>query len=109
MKPESCAWRQLEEHAAARLRTGFANRVLRVTSLPHSRVWIAFEERAAASLRASFADRVLHAVRAAVPAEMPSLFSQLALCAATAALCLIAVIYVHGHITRLADDRSLAD
>ena len=109
MKPESYAWRQLEEHAAARLRTGFANRVLRATSLPDSRFWIEFEERAVASLRPNFADRVLYAVRTAIPAEMPSLFSQFALCAATAALCLIAVVYVHDRTTRLAEDRSLAD
>jgi hypothetical protein len=110
MKPESetKAWHQLEEHAASRLRTGFASRVLRAARPPGARVWLELEENAAAELSPGFADRVLRAVRAALPAELPSLFSQFALSAATAALCLIAVVYVHDRATRMENERNLA-
>jgi hypothetical protein len=110
MKPESesYAWQQLEERAAAHLRAGFANRVLCAARPPGDRVWVELEEHAVTQLEAGFADRVLRAVRAALPAEIPSLFSQFALSAATAAVCLIAVVYVHDRTTRLEDERNLA-
>lgn len=108
MKPESesHAWRQLEEHAAAQLQPGFASRVLRAARPPEARIWNDLEEHAVAQLEAGFADRVLRAVRAALP--MPSLSSQFALSAATAALCLIAVVYVHDRDTRIENERNLA-
>lgn len=34
MKPEAEAWRQLEEHAAAQIRPGFASRVLQAARQP---------------------------------------------------------------------------
>ncbi len=110
MKPEteSHAWRQLEDHAAACLPAGFASRVLSAARPPEARVWNELEAHAAAQLQAGFADRVLRAMRAAMPVQMPSVFSQFALSAATAALCLIAVVYVHDRSTRLENERNLA-
>jgi hypothetical protein len=109
MKPESYAWRQLGDRAAAQLRSGFADDVLRATHGPEPEVWRQMEAQAAGALRPGFADRVVRAVRAALPAQMPSLFSQLALSAATAAVCMLAVVYLHDRTTRLQDERSLAD
>lgn len=109
MKPESSAWKQLEEHAAARLRVSFASRVLRAARPADAQVWSELEEQAAARLQAGFADRVLHAVRTAIPAEIPSFFSQFALSAATVAVCMAAVVYLHDRTTRIEDERSLAD
>lgn len=109
MKPESHAWKQLEEHAAAHLQAGFATRVLRAAQPAGSPAWSELEEHAAARLRTGFADRVLRAVRAAMPAEIPSFFSQFALSAAVVAICMAAVVYVHDRNTRLEDARSLAD
>ena len=110
MKPESesHAWRQLEDRAAACLQAGFASRVLSAARPPEARVWGDLEDHAAAQLQAGFADRVLRAVRAALPMQMPSLSSQFALSAATAALCMIAVVYVHDRDTRIENERNLA-
>ncbi|HWA09043.1 MAG TPA: hypothetical protein VG838_06200 [Opitutaceae bacterium] len=109
MKPESDAWKQLEEHAAAHLRSGFATRVLRAVRPCDAEVWSRMEEEAAGRLRAGFADRVLRAVRSAIPAEIPSFSSQFALSAATLAICLAAVVYVHDRNNRLENERNLAD
>jgi hypothetical protein len=105
MKPESNAWRSLEEHASAQLRPGFADRVLRASRDPSPAAWQQLQEHAAAQLPLGFADRVLRAVRN----EIPSFLGQLALSAATAAVCLLAVVYLHDRSTRLEDERTLAD
>jgi hypothetical protein len=107
MKPETDAWKQLEEHAAAHLRTGFATRVLRATQPVDTLAWSALEAHAANRLRGGFADRVLRAVRAA--ADIPSFISQFALSAATVAVCLGTVVYFHDRSLRQEDARSLAD
>jgi hypothetical protein len=108
MKPESYAWRQLAEHASTQLRPGFASDVLRTARGPQPEAWCQMEAHAADILRPGFANRVIRAVRAALPAQMPSLFSQVALSAATAAVCMLAVVYLHDRTTRLKDERSLA-
>lgn len=105
MKTESNAWNSLSDHAAARLRAGFADRVMRAARGPEAAAWVQLEDHAAAQLHVGFADRVLRAIRA----EVPSLFGQLALSAATAACCLLAVIYISNRSTRLENERSLAD
>jgi hypothetical protein len=107
MKPETDAWKQLEEHASAHLRTGFATRVLRATRPIDAQAWAALETHASNRLRGGFADRVLRAVR--VAADIPSFFSQFALSAATVAVCLGAVVYLHDRALRQQDARSLAD
>jgi hypothetical protein len=58
-------------------------------------------------LRPGFAERVLRAARAA--AEMPSFASQLALSAATAAVCLGAVLFFHQRRIDQADEQNLAE
>src|SRR4051812_27785272 len=104
MNPESNAWKKLEEHAAAQLRSGFADRVLRVSQGPDAAAWNQLQEHAAAQLRMGFADRVLRAVRA----ELPTFSGQMALSAATVAVCLIAVIFMHERSNKLEDERNLA-
>jgi hypothetical protein len=59
------------------------------------------------TLRPGFAERVLRAARAA--ADMPSLASQFALSAVTAAACLAAVLFAHNHSVEQADARNLAE
>ena len=105
MKPESHAWQQLQKQAAAQLRTGFATQVLRTAKGPEPTAWRRLRERGAAQLRAGFADRVLRAVRI----ELPSFSSQVAFSAATTAICLFAVLYLHERSTRLENERNLAD
>lgn len=107
MKPEQDAWQALNRHAAAQLRGGFADRVLRTARGPQPEAWRQLQARAIAQLRPGFAGRVLRAARAA--ADMPSLGSQFALSAATAALCLAAVIFFHQRSVSAADERNLAE
>lgn len=107
MKTEDQAWRSLRAHAAAQLRTGFADRVVRLAHGPDAASWLQLQAHATAQLRPGFAARVLRAARA-LPASMPSLLDQLAFGAATAALCLAAVVYVHSRSTRLENERNLA-
>jgi hypothetical protein len=107
MKPEDHAWDQLRAHAAAQLRRGFADRVLRAAHGPDAAAWQQLHTHAAAQLRPGFAERVLRAARA-VKAGVPSLFGQFALGAATAAVCLIAVVYLHSRDTRAEEERNLA-
>jgi hypothetical protein len=107
MKPEDHAWRALNDRAAAQLRGGFADRVLRAAHGPEVETWRELHAVAARQLRPNFAERVLRAAR--VAAEMPSLTSQFALSAATAALCLGAVLFVHQRTVEAADQRNLAE
>jgi hypothetical protein len=72
------------------------------------RVWDRLQARASAQLRPAFADRVLRAARSAAEAA-PSLLGQLAVCAATAAFCFVAVAVVHTAKVRVQSSRSLAD
>jgi hypothetical protein len=106
MKPEEHAWRALKDHAAAQLHGGFADRVLRAAQGPQPETWRAFFAHGARQLRPGFAERVLRAARAA--ADMPSLASQFALSAVTAAVCLGAVVFVHQRNMDAADERNLA-
>lgn len=107
MKPESDAWQALNRHAAAQLRGGFADRVLRAAHGPQPAAWRQLQTAGAAQLRPDFAERVIRAARAA--ADMPSLGSQFALSAATAALCVLAVVYFHQRNVAAADERNLAE
>lgn len=107
MKPEDHAWRALHRHASSQLQNGFADRVLRAARGPQPEVWRQLQAQAAAQLRPGFAERVLRAARAA--ADMPSLASQFALSALTAAVCLAAVLFVHNHNAEQADARNLAE
>ena len=106
MKPEEHAWRALNDHAAAQLRGGFADRVVRAAHGPRTETWSQLFRFGARQLRPGFAERVLRAARAA--ADMPSLASQFALSAVTAAVCLGAVIFVHERNAQEADERNLA-
>ena len=107
MKPEDHAWASLRAHAAAQLRDGFADRVIRGTRDPGAAVWQQLWAVASARLRPGFAGRVLQAARAA--ADMPSVASQLALSAATAAVCLGAVLFLHNRNLEQTDARNLAE
>ena len=107
MKPEEHAWRALNDHAASQLRGGFADRVLRSAHGPRSETWRELLGFGARQLRPGFAERVLRAARAA--ADMPSLGSQFALSAATVAVCLGAVLFVHERNVQAADERNLAE
>jgi hypothetical protein len=107
MKPESYAWQRLREHAAAQLRRGFADRVLRVThgSPAETEAWNKLHAAAAAQLHPSFAQRVLQAARAITE---PSFFSQFAVSAATAAVCLLAVVFIHQRATQTENAANIA-
>ncbi|MCX6950704.1 MAG: hypothetical protein NTV51_00725 [Verrucomicrobia bacterium] len=107
MKTEDQAWRDLQAHASAQLRTGFADRALRAARGPQDATWLQFNTHAARQLRPGFAERVLRAARAA--AEVPSLTSQFTLSAVTAAVCLAAVVFVQDRRAQQADERNLAD
>jgi len=75
---------------------------------PESRAWESLRHHAAAQLRIGFADRVLRAARQGVEAA-PSVFSQFALSAATAALCYMAVAFFDAHRANAVSDQNLAD
>lgn len=107
MKPEEHAWRALQQHAAAQLRTGFANRVLSAARGPRAEAWQQLHECGAAQLRPGFAERVLRAARAV--ADAPSLASQFALSAVTACLCLGAVLFIQDRYLERADQKNLAE
>src|SRR6185503_5823147 len=107
MKTEDSAWRSLQTHAAAQLRRGFADRVLRAAHGPQPAVWGQFHAQGVAQIRPGFAERVLRAARAV--ADTPSLASHFALSAVTAALCLAAVLFVNDRIERSDDERNLAE
>jgi hypothetical protein len=107
MKPEDHAWRALHHHASAQLRGGFADRVLRAAHGPKAETWREFFALGSRQIRPGFAERVIRAAKAA--ADMPSLGSQFALSAATAAVCLGAVLFLHQRDMQAADERNLAD
>ncbi len=107
MKTEDQAWHDLQARASAQLRTGFADRVLRAAHGPRKSVWLELNAHASTRLRPGFAERVIRAARAA--AEVPSLLSQFALSAVTAAACLAAVVFVQDRTARQNDERNLAD
>lgn len=71
---------------------------------PESHAWLALNNRAAALLHPRFADRVLRAAREAAP----TLASQFALSAATAAVCLAVVCFVHNRMVAHETARNLA-
>jgi hypothetical protein len=107
MKPESHAWQQLRDYAAAQLRPGFATRVLRIThgSEGETAAWHRLQAQAGAQLRPGFAQRVLLAARAVAT---PSFSSQFMLSAATASVCVLGVFLVHQRATSDEDARNLA-
>ena len=80
---------------------------MRAAHGPQPETWRELAQVGARQLRPGFAERVMRAARAA--AEMPSLGSQFALSAATAAVCLGAVLFVHQRNVRAADERNLAE
>ncbi len=107
MKAEHEAWRDLQTHASAQLRGGFADRVLRRAHGPAPEAWRQLSAEAAAQLRPGFAERVIRAARAA--ADLPSFGTQFVWSAATAAACVVAVFFLHERSMRQADDRNLAE
>ena len=107
MKTDDRAWRALRAHASSQLPTGFADRALRYARGPQDATWLQLNASASRQLGPGFADRVLRLARAA--AEVPSLGSHFALSAATAAVCLVAVVLVQDRSAQLADERNLAD
>jgi hypothetical protein len=106
MKPEDHAWRSLQNHAAAQLRTGFADRVLRVAQGPEAQTWRELHAHAAARLRPGFAERVLRAARE-IPG-VPSLLDQFALSVGTATVCAVALFFFDAQRTKIEDERNLA-
>lgn len=107
MKSEDHAWRALQEHASVQLRGGFAERVLRAAHGPQAESWQQLQTHAARQLRPGFAERVLRAARE-FPGNIPSLFDQFALGAATVALCLAAVVTIDFRSQRVHEERALA-
>ena len=107
MKPEDQAWADLRARASAQLCAGFADRVLRAARGPSAEAWQQLQGAAAARLRPGFAERVIRAARAAT--EIPSFGSQLGLSAATAAICLGAVLFFNHRKLEQADARNLAE
>jgi hypothetical protein len=106
MKTEDKGWRALGAHASAQLPTSFADGVLRAARGPAPEAWRQLNSAGAAQLRPGFAERVLRAARA-LPEKIPSLFDQFALGAATVAVCVVAVLAVHTHSTRVEEERAL--
>lgn len=106
MKTEDHAWRALNQHAAAQLHTGFADRVLRVAHGPTEQAWTQLHAHGARQLRAGFADRVLRAVRN-LPG-VPSLLDQFVFSVGTAAVCALAVLIIHSQQVEKENERNLA-
>lgn len=107
MTPEEKAWSDLRARANAQLPAGFADRVLAAARGPTPEAWRQLQAHGASRLRPGFVERVLRAARAA--AEGPSFASQLALSAATAAVCLGVVLFLHNRHVEAADARNLAE
>jgi hypothetical protein len=75
---------------------------------PENEAWDQLRDWAAARLPPNFADRVLRAARAGVDAA-PSLLSQFALGAATAAICFLTVAFFQARSAHEEDNRTIAD
>jgi hypothetical protein len=105
MKNEEQAWRQLRQKAAGQLQSDFAERVMRQVHGADDLAWARLREHAAAQIRPGFAERVLRAAR--VLTNAPSLWDQLALCAATATVCLLGVLFVHERNNRSTEQANL--
>lgn len=71
---------------------------------PESYAWLALNEHAAALLRPGFAERTLRAAREIAP----TFYSQCMLSAATAAVCLAALVFVHSRQAANETARNLA-
>lgn len=106
MKPEDHAWRALNEHAAAQLHRGFADRVLRTAHGPRPEAWAQLRAHAAAQIRPTFAERVLRAARQ-IPG-VPSFLDQFFFSVGTAAVCALAVFFFHARTAELENERNLA-
>lgn len=106
MKPDEDAWKALQIHAAQQLRSGFADRVLRTAHGPSAETWHQLQARGAAQLRPGFAERVLRAARN-LPG-VPSLLDQFAFSVGTAAVCALAVFFVHSQQVEQENERNLA-
>ena len=106
MKPEEHAWRALNQHAAAQLRSSFADRVLRTAHGPTEASWQQLRSHGARQISPGFADRVLEAVRN-LPG-VPSLLDQFVFSVGTAAVCALAVFFIHSHQIENENERNLA-
>jgi hypothetical protein len=71
---------------------------------PESYAWLALQAQAASLLRPGFPERVVRAARAAAP----TFVSQCLLSAATAAVCLVLILFVHARLTANETARNLA-
>lgn len=71
---------------------------------PELEAWRALNTNAAALLRPGFAERTLRAARAVAP----TMAAQCALSAATAAICLLVIFFVHARVTAHETERNLA-
>ena len=71
---------------------------------PESYAWLALQGHAAALLRPGFAERTLRAARDLAP----TFYSQCLLSAATAAVCLAAIFFVHSRQAANETERNLA-
>jgi hypothetical protein len=107
MKTEDQAWLDLKAHAAAQLRSDFADRTLRFSQGPAASAWEQLRAHAVAQLRPGFAARVLRAARV-LPNAMPTLLEELVFGAATTAICLLAVVYLHSRSASIENERNLA-
>jgi hypothetical protein len=72
---------------------------------PETEAWMRLQEHAASQLTPGFPERVLRAAR---EHASPLFVAQFAMCAATAALCLGAVILLNGRSSAADDASSLA-
>jgi len=106
MKAEDHAWRALQDHASAQLHRGFADRVLRAAHGPQPGVWHGMQTQAARQIRPGFAERVLRAARQ-IPGA-PSFLDQFAFSAVTAAVCVLAAVFMHQRKAHLEDEQNLA-
>lgn len=106
MKTENQAWRDLQAAAAAQLRPDFVDRTLRFARGPAAPEWEQLRQQAAARIRPGFAARVLRTAR--MRAAGAPLLEQFAFGAATAAVCLVAAVYLHSRSSRLENERNLA-
>jgi hypothetical protein len=71
---------------------------------PETDAWLALNAHAASLLRPGFAERTLRAARAVAP----TFLSQCLLSAATAAVCVVLILFVHARVTAIETARNLA-